>query len=96
MAGIERRPVGAETPGNSTGKVTLRDVAEAVGVSISTASRSLAGAPGISKEVRARIQSAAERLNYQGAAQSIAQITLLSDMHSQFSAVWKKEPRNWG
>jgi DNA-binding LacI/PurR family transcriptional regulator len=47
--------------------VTLRDVADAVGVSVSTASRALSGAPGISGSVRSRIQSAAERLNYAGA-----------------------------
>jgi len=65
----------AATP---TGRVTLRDIAEAVGVSISTASRALNGAPGISGDVRLRIQSAAERLNYAGAFAGTA--TVISDL----------------
>jgi DNA-binding LacI/PurR family transcriptional regulator len=81
MAEIEERPEKGENPVVSVNKVTLRDVAEAVGVSISTVSRALAGAPGISGKVRDRIQSAAEKLNYQGAAQNTAQITLISDLH---------------
>ncbi len=67
---------GAATP---AGRVTLRDVAEAVGVSISTASRALNGAPGISGNVRSRIQSAAERLNYVGALADTA--IVISDVH---------------
>ena len=59
-------------------RVTLRDVAEAVGVSISTASRALSGAPGISGDVRSRIQSAAERLNYASALVGTA--TVISDL----------------
>ncbi len=62
-----------------SGRVTLRDIAEAVGVSISTASRALSGAPGISGDVRSRIQSAAERLNYAGALAGTA--TVISDLH---------------
>ena len=72
------------TPGRSaeaavpSGRVTLRDIAAAVGVSISTASRALSGAPGISGDVRLRIQSAAERLNYTGAFAGTA--TVISDL----------------
>ncbi len=71
-------------PGKTTeaaapsGRVTLRDVAEAVGVSISTASRALNGAPGISVDVRSRIQSAAGRLNYAGVVAGTA--TVISDI----------------
>ena len=61
-----------------SGRVTLRDIADAVGVSISTASRALNGAPGISGNVRLRIQSAAERLNYAGAFAGTA--TVISDL----------------
>ena len=64
-----------------SGRVTLRDIADAVGVSVSTASRALNGAPGISGDVRARIQSAAERLNYAGTVPSIAQLSILTDLH---------------
>lgn len=62
-----------------TGRVTLRDVAAAVGVSISTASRALNGAPGISGDVRSRVQSAAGRLHYAGAFAGTA--TVISDLH---------------
>ena len=69
--------VEAEIP---TGRVTLRDIAQAVGVSVSTASRALSGAPGISLDVRSKIQLAAERLSYAGAVPGIAQITVLTDL----------------
>lgn len=68
-------------------KVTLRDIAQAVGVSVSTASRALSGAPGISTDVRSRIQLAAERLNYAGAFPGVAQITVLTDLHLADSSV---------
>ncbi|MBL4813416.1 MAG: LacI family DNA-binding transcriptional regulator [Rhodobacteraceae bacterium] len=48
-------------------RVTLRDVADSVGVSISTASRALSGASGISTKVRKRVQEAATALDYSGA-----------------------------
>jgi len=86
MAGFEETAGKKDTPAAASGRVTLRDVAEAVGVSISTASRALAGAPGISGDVRSRIQSAAERLNYAGALPGITQITLLSDLQLAESA----------
>ena len=79
MAAYEGPPgKGAEATAPS-GRVTLRDIAEAVGVSISTASRALSGAPGISGDVRSRIQSAAGRLNYAGAFAGTA--TVISDLH---------------
>ncbi|MGH6924636.1 MAG: LacI family DNA-binding transcriptional regulator [Propylenella sp.] len=65
MAGYDA-PTG-DTTASESRRVTLRDIAEAVGVSISTASRAINGAPGISGDVRSRIQAAAERLNYAGA-----------------------------
>ena len=62
----------------------MRDIAEAVGVSVSTASRALNGAPGISGDVRSRIQSAAERLNYVGAVAGTA--IVISDVHEADSS----------
>ena len=46
------------------GNVTLQDVAAKAGVSISTASRSLAGAVLVSKPTQARVLSAAQALGY--------------------------------
>lgn len=43
---------------------TLKDIAERAGVNVSTASRALNGRKGISEEVRARICSIADELNY--------------------------------
>ena len=71
-------PPGRSLATAPSGRVTLRDVAEAVGVSISTASRALSGAPGISGDVRSRIQSAAERLNY--ASAMVGTATVISDL----------------
>ncbi len=80
MAGFDG-PSGKKTSTSaSSRRVTLRDVAEAVGVSVSTASRALAGAPGISGDVRSRIQTAAEHLNYSSALTGMTQITVLSDL----------------
>ncbi len=62
-------------------KVTLREVAEAAGVSISTASRALSGAAGISRAVRARVQSVAGELNYAGAAGGALTITIISNLN---------------
>lgn len=70
----------------TSGKVTLKDIADAVGVSISTASRALKGMPGISSDVRSRIQQTAERLNYAGTSQSGGTLTVLSDLHLAESA----------
>ena len=44
---------------------TLKDVAQAAGVSLMTVSRVLRGAPKVSAETRARVQAEAKRLNYQ-------------------------------
>ena len=84
MAGLDASSDTNETAPASTGRVTLRDIADAVGVSISTASRALSGAPGISGDVRLRIQSAAARLNYTGttgALPGISLISVLTDLH---------------
>lgn len=68
---------------SSSGRVTLRDVADAVGVSVSTASRALKGVAGISGDVRQQVQAAADRLNYAGTGQGLVagHITVLSDLH---------------
>jgi len=44
--------------------VSIRDVAKRAGVSISTASRALNDKPDVNKEVRLRVQAAAEELHY--------------------------------
>lgn len=62
-------------------KVKLKDVATEVGVSVSTVSRTLSGAPGISTDVRKRIHEAAERLGYDGAVKSHA-IVVAIDVHA--------------
>lgn len=51
---------------------TLRDVAAAAGVSISTASRALAGNPVIAERTRERVRDCAARLNYRPNAQARA------------------------
>ncbi|MEO8529892.1 MAG: LacI family DNA-binding transcriptional regulator [Deltaproteobacteria bacterium] len=61
-------------------RVTLRDIAQAADVSVSTASRALSGAAGISDKVRARIQSVAESLNYAGGAQPL-NVTIISNLN---------------
>ena len=81
MAEIDMPSADADGGRLRSGRVTLRDIADAVGVSVSTASRALNGAPGISGEVRSRIQSAAERLNYAGIVPGIAQLAILTDLH---------------
>jgi DNA-binding LacI/PurR family transcriptional regulator len=45
-------------------KVTLEDIAKRCGVSLSTASRALAGEKGVRSEIRAQITSMAKTLNY--------------------------------
>lgn len=65
----------------SAAKVTLREIAEEAGVAISTASRALSGAPGISAVVRARVQSAAEQLNYAGSAAASTTFTIVSNLN---------------
>lgn len=46
------------------GKVTMRDIGEAVGVSAVTVCKALAGQPGMSDKTRSRIQKAAEQMGY--------------------------------
>ncbi len=84
MAGYDAPSGSNDANKDKPGRVTLKDIAEAVGVSISTASRALNGAPGISGDVRMRVQSAAERLNYTGTIgvlPGISQIAVLTDLH---------------
>ncbi|MEJ2029216.1 MAG: LacI family DNA-binding transcriptional regulator [Maritimibacter sp.] len=73
------KPVKEERSGT---KVTLREVAEAVGVSVSTASRVLSGAPGISSEVRYQVQNAAQALNYGGTSVAKAQVSIITDLNT--------------
>lgn len=51
---------------------TLKDVAAAAGVAVSTASRALAGNPIVAVETRERVQKCAEALNYRPNAQARA------------------------
>jgi DNA-binding LacI/PurR family transcriptional regulator len=74
-------PSGKNPAAASSSRVTLRDIADAVGVSISTASRALNGAPGISDSMRSRVQSAAEQLNYGGVSAGLPTVTVLFDVH---------------
>lgn len=60
------------------GKVTLREIAESAGVSISTASRALSGSPGLSDAVRLKVQATADRLNYVGPSGSALAVTVLT------------------
>lgn len=67
------RPIEAALPlGAELAATTLKHVAAAAGVSISTASRALAGNPAISAATRTRVKQAAEQLNYRPNAQARA------------------------
>lgn len=68
----------SESPARN--KVTLRDVSDAVGVSVSTVSRVLSGAPGISPDVRNRVHQAAQALNYGGTKVARPQVSIISDL----------------
>jgi DNA-binding LacI/PurR family transcriptional regulator len=50
--------------GKKTKKVRLEDIAEACGVSLSTASRALAGEKGVRAEIRQKVLEAAKNANY--------------------------------
>ncbi|MCS6835398.1 MAG: LacI family transcriptional regulator [Anaerolineae bacterium] len=74
----------ADEPSFSSGSVTIHDVAQAAGVSVSTVSRILNGKPDVAKATRQRVQNVIERLGYTPhvSAQSLAarrsnQISLL-------------------
>jgi DNA-binding LacI/PurR family transcriptional regulator len=62
-----------EEAGKSNGRVTLRDVAECVGLSVSAASLALAGHPRIPETTQARVREAAAALGYtpNGAARAL-------------------------
>ena len=48
----------------STHRVSLKDLAKQLGVSIATVSRALHGSPEIGKEMQAKVKSLAKELNY--------------------------------
>lgn len=58
------RSTGQGRPHGTTGPATLADVAQAAGVSASTASKVVRGLPGISAERRRRVLGAVEELDY--------------------------------
>jgi DNA-binding LacI/PurR family transcriptional regulator len=68
----------ASAPTGARGKVTLREIAESAGVSISTASRALSGSSGLSDAVRQKVQAAADRLSYLGVSGSRLAVTVLT------------------
>ncbi len=70
-----------ETETRLKSRVTLKDIAEQVGVSVSTVSRAMSGAPGISTDVRKKIRLAAETLAYSGATRSY-DIVMAIDVHA--------------
>src|SRR5918993_1794062 len=72
----------SKTTGDET--ATLRDVAEAAGVSIASASRALAGRGDLSRETRARVVAAAERLGYERAAGARGRPTTLDPRLIEF------------
>ena len=45
-------------------KVTMKDIAEKLGVSISTVSRALSNSPGVSEELKERVRKTAEEMGY--------------------------------
>jgi len=61
---VRGRPVSATGKDDATVGITLKDVAAAADVSLSTASRALSGSPHISAETRTLIDATAERLGY--------------------------------
>lgn len=61
-------PTGSLSEGSARVVVTLRDVAKEAGVSLSTASRALAGRQGVSATVRRTVEDASRRLDYRPSA----------------------------
>ena len=57
-------PGGSGGPGHAAHRATLKDIATALGLSVNTISRALAGKDAVSAETRARVQAEAERLGY--------------------------------
>lgn len=51
-------------PDDATSRATLKDIAQACHVSVTTASRALSGAPGVADDTRARVAAAADEMGY--------------------------------
>lgn len=51
-------------PAEAVGRVTLRDIADSLGVSVNTVSRALAGKDSVKESTRAQVQAEADRLGY--------------------------------
>lgn len=68
-------------PLQNQGKVTLKEIAKAADVSISTVSRALKGGRGISKSVNDRIQNVADQLGYSGISVPDVRVHILSTMN---------------
>lgn len=74
-------------------RITLKDVAALAGVSIKTASRALAGEPGVNAQTLATIKAAAEKLDYRpnrlaqqlrGGHATHAMALLIGELHNPF------------
>ena len=60
-----RKPEGAEEAPRAARRVTLKDIAEAAGVHVATASRAMSGSPLIPEATRAQIQGIARKMGYE-------------------------------
>ncbi|MCR5843926.1 MAG: LacI family DNA-binding transcriptional regulator [Oscillospiraceae bacterium] len=75
-------------------KITIRDVADKAGVSISTVHQALNGKKGVGEETRKRIQAVADKLGYQpnpmasSLKRKTRQIGILLPNSSYYDAVW--------
>jgi LacI family transcriptional regulator len=72
-------PADASAPSSagSSGRITIRQVAEAVGVAESTVSRALAGHPAVRESTRAAVLEASRRLGYPARKPALPQPALL-------------------
>ncbi len=68
-------------------KVTIKDIARAVGVSHPTVSKALNGAPGVSEEIRKKIISIAAQMNY---IPNLAAKRLVDKQTNSIGLIWPK------